>query len=61
VRQFAKSGENGKVLQLPGGVDVRRDDDALVFMPRTASDKKGKAQIEYAYPVKLDAGKRRLQ
>jgi len=60
VRQFAKSGENGKVLQLPGGVDVRRDDDALVFMPRTASDKKGKAQIEYAYPVKLDGGETQI-
>src|SRR5256886_3845643 len=33
VLELAKNGENGKVLQLPGGVDVRRDDDVLVFLP----------------------------
>jgi len=31
VLRLADEGENGKVLQLPGGVDVRRDDDTLIF------------------------------
>jgi len=60
VRQFAKSGENGKVLQLPGGVDVRRDDDALVFMRGPQATKKAKRKIEYAYPVKLDGGETQI-
>ena len=54
VLQLAESGENGKVLQLPGGVDVRRDDGALVFLLRGVRDKKAKATIEYAYPVRLN-------
>ena len=53
MMQLAKSGENGKVLQLPGGVDVRRDHDALVFLPRTAANKKSNPPINYAYSVEL--------
>jgi tRNA(Ile)-lysidine synthase len=34
IIQLAKSGEPGKRLQIPGGVDVLRERDALVFMPR---------------------------
>jgi tRNA(Ile)-lysidine synthase len=60
VRILAQSGENGKVLQLPGGVDVRRDDDSLVFLPRAAGEKKGKAQIEYAYEVELNGGETQI-
>jgi tRNA(Ile)-lysidine synthase len=40
VLAFAESGENGKSLQLPGGVEVRRDRDELVFCAAgAASDK----------------------
>jgi len=53
VLTLAESGENGKVLQLPGGADVRREDDALVFLPRVASGKKGKQSLEFSYPVQL--------
>jgi tRNA(Ile)-lysidine synthase len=53
VRQLARSGENGKVLQLPGGVDVRRDDDWLVFLKREARSEKKKAPMEFSYPVSL--------
>jgi len=60
VLQLAKGGENGKVLQLPGGVDVRRDDDALVFLPRAAGEKKGKAQLEYAYAVELGSAETQI-
>jgi hypothetical protein len=31
---FAKKGEPGKRLQLPGGIDVLRERAALVFFPR---------------------------
>jgi tRNA(Ile)-lysidine synthase len=60
VLQLAKGGENGKVLQLPGGVDVRRDDDAVVFLPRATSEKKGKAQLEYAYRVELGSAETQI-
>jgi tRNA(Ile)-lysidine synthase len=30
ILEFARSGENGKLLQLPGGVEVRRERDSLV-------------------------------
>jgi len=53
VMHLAESGENGKVLQLSGGVDVRRDDDTLVFLLRASKGKKSKTPIEYAYPVEL--------
>ncbi len=39
VMELARRGENGKTLQLPGGVDVRRERDELVFRgnsPRAA-------------------------
>jgi len=60
VLELARSGENGKVLQLPGGVDVRREDDALMFLPRSAHEEKGKAEIEYAYPVDLSGGETQI-
>ncbi len=60
VMQLAESGENGKVLQLPGGVDVRRDDDALVFLLRAVSRKKGKVPIEYSYAVELRGEETRI-
>jgi len=31
---LAKNGEPGKRLQMPGGVDVLRERDALLFQPR---------------------------
>ncbi|MBS1841784.1 MAG: tRNA lysidine(34) synthetase TilS [Acidobacteria bacterium] len=53
VLRLAESGENGKVLQLPGGVDVRRDDDWLVFLRRDARGAKKKAPVEFEYTVTL--------
>ncbi len=40
IRELAEHGENGKLLQLPGGVDVRRDDDHLIFLKRLPRAKK---------------------
>jgi tRNA(Ile)-lysidine synthase len=37
VLELARHGENGKTLQLPGGVDVRRERDELVFLQRGAT------------------------
>ena len=53
VLGLAKSGENGKVLQLPGGVDVRREDDWLIFLPRAARGAAKKAPVEFERAVTL--------
>jgi tRNA(Ile)-lysidine synthase len=34
VLELARRGQNGKLLQLPGGIDVRRDHDSLIFCKR---------------------------
>jgi len=51
VRELARKGENGKVLQLPGGVDVRRADDWLFFLPRNGSGGKKREQIHFEYAI----------
>lgn len=60
VRELARRGENGKAVQLPGGVDVRRERNDLVFCansPRPARriDKKRAAEkfsaAEYEYKI----------
>jgi tRNA(Ile)-lysidine synthase len=54
VLQLAKSGENGKVLQLPGAVDVRRDDDWMVFLSRAAGHGAHEKLVpEFEYPIEL--------
>jgi len=53
VRQLARSGENGKMLQLPGGVDVRRDNDALVFLPREKKNSTKKSSKKFSHEVEL--------
>lgn len=53
VLDLAERGENGKVLQLPGGVDVRRDNDRLIFLRREARGEKKKAPVEFSYQVSL--------
>jgi tRNA(Ile)-lysidine synthetase-like protein len=60
VLQLAEHGENGKVLQLPGRVDVRREDDTLVFLPRVAARKKGEKSFEFSYPVQLSNGETKI-
>src|SRR5262249_27366101 len=59
VRELAEKGENGKVLQLPGGVDVPRDDDFLVFLPRARAAQRSQSR-EFAYPVGLESGEARV-
>ena len=56
VLDFAHHGENGKVLQLPGAVDVRRDNDTLVFLPRDKQSANKKSSKEFSHKVELGAG-----
>jgi tRNA(Ile)-lysidine synthase len=60
VRELARSGENGKVLQLPGGVDVRRDNNMLVFLPREKSGGKRESTKEYSYKFELGGGEKAI-
>src|SRR6059036_3357396 len=56
VMDLAEGGANGKVLQLPGGVDVRRDDDTLVFLPRIKVGKQKESTKEFSYKVAFGGG-----
>jgi len=60
VMELARHGESGKTLQLPGGLDVRRERDALVFcansgrLARGASGKraaKKSGALEYEHKI----------
>jgi tRNA(Ile)-lysidine synthase len=65
VVDLALHGENGKVLQLPGGVDVRRERDALVFCRNSSRPgrpmvgKGGRdrsSEAEYEYKIDFENG-----
>ena len=54
VLQLARHGENGKSLQLPGGVQIRRERDELVFSGIAQSKKRGKVErprAKYEYNI----------
>ena len=54
VLALAERGENGKLLPLPGGIEVRRERDALVFRQREKSVRGGVDATdskEFAYAV----------
>jgi tRNA(Ile)-lysidine synthase len=55
VLKLAEHGENGKRLQLPGGLLVRREHDSLIFS--AAENKKavqGRKGCEFAHAINLD-------
>jgi len=54
VLQLAARGQSGKVLQLPGGVEVRRERDTLVFRA-ALSEKRATPPTGFALPVQLPA------
>lgn len=63
ILALAEHPDSGKSLQLPGGVEVRRESQALVFLPsaKTEPPDHGKtAAREYAYEVDLRAGQAEL-
>ncbi|MFI5098572.1 MAG: tRNA lysidine(34) synthetase TilS [Candidatus Acidiferrales bacterium] len=60
---LAEHPDSGKSLQLPGGVEVRRESQALIFVPsaKTEPPDHGKTTArEYAYGVDLRAGQAAL-
>ena len=58
VLELAERGENGKAVMLPGGVEVRRERDALVFLQKhAANSRSGLGQVtEFELPVNLAGG-----
>jgi tRNA(Ile)-lysidine synthase len=63
VLNLAEHGENGKRLSLPGGVEVRRERDWLIFRTKTSLSaktprgaKSRQAPREFAYNIDLPAG-----
>jgi tRNA(Ile)-lysidine synthase len=65
VLEFAKRGQNGKSLSLPGGVEVRRERSALLFLPRSLGKNSFAAKktqsLEYRYNVDLTEHGARVQ
>ena len=60
---LAQHPDSGKSLQLPGGVEVRRESQELVFLPAAKNQpaRRGKtAPREYSYEVDLRAGQAEL-
>ncbi len=53
VLEFALHGGNGKRLQLPGGVEVRRERDMLQFRRATASSAEENSAIIYEHSIAL--------
>jgi len=56
VLQLAQQADSGKCLHLPGGVEVRRERDALCFRPMNENQTNGPAVEGYTYPVDLGPG-----
>jgi tRNA(Ile)-lysidine synthase len=58
VLQLARSGQNGSSLALPGGVEVRKERDALVFhaVEKGEGRTSRSAQREYEYKIDLAKG-----
>jgi tRNA(Ile)-lysidine synthetase-like protein len=56
VLELAQHGQRGKTVQLPGGVEVRRERDELVFLPAESKNKKSdSAPREFAHEIVLSA------
>jgi tRNA(Ile)-lysidine synthase len=55
ILDLARRGENGKCLDLPGGVQVRREHDSLIFcVGRSLAESKRRVAVEYEREVSLD-------
>ena len=54
ILELAESGENGKCLSLPGGVEVRREQDSLIFCAGDAIAKANRRKpLEFARAINL--------
>jgi tRNA(Ile)-lysidine synthase len=58
VLELARSGQNGSALSLPGGVEVHRERDALVFcgIAKGKSETVFRTAREYEYGIELTSG-----
>ncbi len=59
VLKLAEHGESGKSLRLPGGVEVRRQGTALLFLPRApaaGTNDAAQANQQYRYKIDLSRG-----
>jgi tRNA(Ile)-lysidine synthase len=56
VLELAEHGETGKCVPLPGGLEVRRERDALVFRENRSGRNATKRRKEFAYAIDLAAG-----
>jgi tRNA(Ile)-lysidine synthase len=55
ILDLARRGENGKCLDLPGGLQVRREHDSLVFcVGSSLAESKRRVAVEYQREVDLD-------
>jgi tRNA(Ile)-lysidine synthase len=55
IVDLAESGENGKRLQLPGGLEVRREHDAVVFLAASSLTKSKKGErLQFERAINLD-------
>jgi tRNA(Ile)-lysidine synthase len=56
VLRLADEGQNGKGLELPGGVEARRERDALIFSARRSTEKRASPlpARQYEYDLKLE-------
>jgi len=55
ILDLARRGENGKCLDLPGGVQVRREHDSLIFcVGSSLAESKRRIAVEYQREVNLD-------
>jgi tRNA(Ile)-lysidine synthase len=62
VLELALHGQSGKTVQLPGGVEVRRERDELVFLAAESKNKKSDAaRREFAHEIFLSAGQTSVQ
>jgi tRNA(Ile)-lysidine synthase len=60
VLRIARLQDSGTCLQLPGGVEVRREHDSLVFRPLERAAVSRRNADPFAYPVDLDKGETEL-
>ncbi len=56
VLQLAEDGENGKSLQLPGGVEVRRERETLEFLRMAGVRGASASAVAYEFPIELPIG-----
>jgi tRNA(Ile)-lysidine synthase len=62
VLQLARHGQSGKSMDLPGGVEVRRERDEILFLARGSKNKKSDtAAREFAHDVVLSGSQTSVQ